>query len=203
MGRRLVVDRQRLDPGELLVVHFEVTSSPVASGKQSVAYSCLLHAFFATLRGIPKKQKKRCMGSPGAAIHAHEQRDRQEKRSHCESASLVLASFHIADAPPTGSRSRYVVTSTLFFVLVYRRSSRTRGPYKNSLHSWYQAYSPDCLVLPHSPPQPQPTRISFPNGSKTPPPFIASTFSQACPTRAPGDQSKMYSVLGTLPRSRQ
>ena len=32
-----------------------------------------------------------CMAcSPSAAIHAHEQRDRQEKRSHCESASLVL-----------------------------------------------------------------------------------------------------------------
>ena len=29
-------------------------------------------------------------------------------------------------------------------------------------------------------------------------PFIASTFSHACPTRAPGDSTRMHSVLGTF-----
>ena len=29
-------------------------------------------------------------------------------------------------------------------------------------------------------------------------PFIAKTFSHACPTRAPGDQTRMHSVLSTF-----
>ena len=29
-------------------------------------------------------------------------------------------------------------------------------------------------------------------------PFIASTFSHACPTRAPGDQTRMHSVLSSF-----
>lgn len=43
-----------------------------------------------------------------------------------------------------------------------------------------------------------PIAIPLPNDSKTALPFIASTFSHACPTRAPGDQTRMYSVLGTF-----
>lgn len=43
-----------------------------------------------------------------------------------------------------------------------------------------------------------PLAIPLPSESHTPIPFIASTFSHACPTRAPGDQTRMYSVLGAF-----
>ncbi|KAH7925607.1 hypothetical protein BV22DRAFT_1033761 [Leucogyrophana mollusca] len=43
-----------------------------------------------------------------------------------------------------------------------------------------------------------PLSIPLPSDSNTPLPFIASTFSHACPTRAPGDQTRMYSVLSTF-----
>lgn len=40
-------------------------------------------------------------------------------------------------------------------------------------------------------------RLTFVQGPQGVP-FIASTFSHACPTRAPGDQSRMHSVFGTF-----
>ncbi|KAI6021580.1 hypothetical protein BKA83DRAFT_4284172 [Pisolithus microcarpus] len=43
-----------------------------------------------------------------------------------------------------------------------------------------------------------PLAIPLPSESHTPIPFIASTFSHACPTRAPGDHTRMYSVLGAF-----
>ncbi|KAI6037556.1 hypothetical protein EDC04DRAFT_3141981 [Pisolithus marmoratus] len=43
-----------------------------------------------------------------------------------------------------------------------------------------------------------PLAIPLPSESNTPIPFIASTFSHTCPTRAPGDQTRMYSVLGSF-----
>ncbi|KAG6332748.1 hypothetical protein ID866_6338 [Astraeus odoratus] len=43
-----------------------------------------------------------------------------------------------------------------------------------------------------------PLSIPLATDSKTPLPFIAATFSHACPTRAPGDHTRMYSVLGTF-----
>ncbi|KAG6375627.1 hypothetical protein JVT61DRAFT_3195 [Boletus reticuloceps] len=60
---------------------------------------------------------------------------------------------------------------------------------------------PDLLSLPPLPTSATtnphiPIAVPLPNDSKTPLPFIASTFSHACPTRAPGDQTRMYSVLG-------
>lgn len=62
---------------------------------------------------------------------------------------------------------------------------------------------PDSLALPPPPTSATanpniPVAIPLPAESKTPFPFIASTFSHACPTRAPGDQTRMYSVLGTF-----
>ena len=64
--------------------------------------------------------------------------------------------------------------------------------------------TPDVLGIP-----PLPTSalrnpnlpISIPLPSTSPSlhvPFISSTFSHACPTRAPGDQTKMHSVLSTF-----
>ncbi|EGO25969.1 hypothetical protein SERLADRAFT_369315 [Serpula lacrymans var. lacrymans S7.9] len=43
-----------------------------------------------------------------------------------------------------------------------------------------------------------PLSIPLPTDSSTEIPFIASTFSFACPTRAPGDQTRMYSVLSSF-----
>ncbi|KAL4073757.1 hypothetical protein J3A83DRAFT_4090781 [Scleroderma citrinum] len=43
-----------------------------------------------------------------------------------------------------------------------------------------------------------PLSIPLPSESDTHIPFIASTFSHACPTRAPGDQTRMYSVLSSF-----
>ncbi|KAF8554782.1 ribonuclease H-like protein [Imleria badia] len=62
---------------------------------------------------------------------------------------------------------------------------------------------PDFLALPPRPTSATvnpniPIAIPLPNDSITPLPFIASTFSHACPTRAPGDQSRMFSVLGSF-----
>ncbi|KAF8134342.1 hypothetical protein EV363DRAFT_1396762 [Boletus edulis] len=58
---------------------------------------------------------------------------------------------------------------------------------------------PDLLSLPPLPTSATtnphiPIAVPLPNDSKTLLPFIASTFSHACPTRAPGDQTRMYSV---------
>ncbi|KAF8905308.1 hypothetical protein CPB85DRAFT_1315585 [Mucidula mucida] len=51
------------------------------------------------------------------------------------------------------------------------------------------------LVNPNVPiPIPLPSKP----GSTTGVPFIASTFSHACPTRAPGDQSRMHSILNSF-----
>ncbi len=51
------------------------------------------------------------------------------------------------------------------------------------------------LVNPNVPiPIPLPSKT----GSTTGVPFIASTFSHACPTRAPGDQSRMHSILNSF-----
>ncbi|KAI9571566.1 hypothetical protein HD554DRAFT_2168835 [Boletus coccyginus] len=62
---------------------------------------------------------------------------------------------------------------------------------------------PDSLALPPPPTSATanphiPIAIPLPAESHTPLPFIASTFSHACPTRAPGDPSRMYSVLGSF-----
>ncbi|KAG9316876.1 ribonuclease H-like domain-containing protein [Chiua virens] len=62
---------------------------------------------------------------------------------------------------------------------------------------------PDDLALPPLPTSATanpnlPIAIPLQNDSHTPFPFIASTFSHACPTRAPGDQTRMYSVLGSF-----
>ncbi|KAF8444970.1 hypothetical protein L210DRAFT_3394720 [Boletus edulis BED1] len=62
---------------------------------------------------------------------------------------------------------------------------------------------PDLLSLPPLPTSATtnphiPIAVPLPNDSKTLLPFIASTFSHACPTRAPGDQTRMYSVLGNF-----
>ncbi|KAF9232680.1 hypothetical protein BU15DRAFT_54755 [Melanogaster broomeanus] len=62
---------------------------------------------------------------------------------------------------------------------------------------------PDFLSLPPLPTSATanpnvPLSIPLPSDSKTSIPFIASTFSHACPTRAPGDHTRMYSVLGTF-----
>ncbi|KIJ60064.1 hypothetical protein HYDPIDRAFT_99502 [Hydnomerulius pinastri MD-312] len=62
---------------------------------------------------------------------------------------------------------------------------------------------PDFLSLPPLPTSATsnpnvPISIPLPSDSKTPIPFIASTFSHACPTRAPGDHTRMYSVLSTF-----
>lgn len=43
-----------------------------------------------------------------------------------------------------------------------------------------------------------PLSIPLSSDSHTPFSFIASTFSHACPTRAPGDQTRMYSVLSSF-----
>ncbi|KIK90919.1 hypothetical protein PAXRUDRAFT_150845 [Paxillus rubicundulus Ve08.2h10] len=62
---------------------------------------------------------------------------------------------------------------------------------------------PDFLSLPPLPTSATanpnvPLSIPLPSDSDTSIPFIASTFSHACPTRAPGDQTRMFSVLGTF-----
>ncbi|KAJ7587008.1 ribonuclease H [Mycena floridula] len=67
--------------------------------------------------------------------------------------------------------------------------------------------TPELLSLPPLPtsatsnpnvpiPIPLPPRPS--SGIMASVPFIASTFSHACPTRAPGDQTRMHSVFGTF-----
>ncbi|KAK0466230.1 ribonuclease H [Desarmillaria tabescens] len=54
------------------------------------------------------------------------------------------------------------------------------------------------LVNPNVPiPIPLPPKVVS-GGPTTNVPFIASTFSHACPTRAPGDQTRMHSVLNTF-----
>ncbi|KAK0217668.1 ribonuclease H [Armillaria nabsnona] len=54
------------------------------------------------------------------------------------------------------------------------------------------------LVNPNVPiPIPLPPKVAS-GGPTTNVPFIASTFSHACPTRAPGDQTRMHSVLNTF-----
>ncbi|KAH7889012.1 hypothetical protein F5I97DRAFT_2006350 [Phlebopus sp. FC_14] len=62
---------------------------------------------------------------------------------------------------------------------------------------------PDFLSLPPIPTSATanpnvPFPIPLPAESKTPIPFIANTFSHACPTRAPGDHTRMYSVLSAF-----
>ncbi|KAL0067560.1 hypothetical protein AAF712_005275 [Marasmius tenuissimus] len=68
--------------------------------------------------------------------------------------------------------------------------------------------TPDILGLPPFPTSAM-TNPNLPLSIPLPPkaqpgeeqpgvPFIASTFSHACPTRAPGDQSRMHSVLSTF-----
>ncbi|KAJ8594443.1 ribonuclease H-like protein [Rhizopogon salebrosus TDB-379] len=59
---------------------------------------------------------------------------------------------------------------------------------------------PSTLALPPLPTSATsnpnvPLSIPLPPESNTPIPFIANTYSHACPTRAPGDQTRMYSVL--------
>lgn len=59
---------------------------------------------------------------------------------------------------------------------------------------------PSTLALPPLPTSATsnpnvPLSIPLPPESNTPIPFIATTYSHACPTRAPGDQTRMYSVL--------
>ncbi|OAX33367.1 hypothetical protein K503DRAFT_869590 [Rhizopogon vinicolor AM-OR11-026] len=59
---------------------------------------------------------------------------------------------------------------------------------------------PSTLALPPLPTSATsnpniPLSIPLPAESNTPIPFISNTYSHACPTRAPGDQTRMYSVL--------
>lgn len=69
--------------------------------------------------------------------------------------------------------------------------------------------TPDVLGIPPPPTSalrnpnlpisiPLPPRQDPLNLTPTGVPFIGSTFSHACPTRAPGDQTKMHSVLSTF-----
>ncbi|KAF5346349.1 hypothetical protein D9758_011478 [Tetrapyrgos nigripes] len=68
--------------------------------------------------------------------------------------------------------------------------------------------TPDILSLPPLPTSatsnpnlpisiPLPPR-NVPGNAQTGLPFIASTFSHACPTKAPGDQTRMHSILSTF-----
>ncbi|KAH8102678.1 hypothetical protein BXZ70DRAFT_929419 [Cristinia sonorae] len=66
--------------------------------------------------------------------------------------------------------------------------------------------TPDSLSLPPLPTSATsnpnlPLEIPLPNPESSSPslvPFIASTFSHACPTHAPGEQTRMHSVLGAF-----
>ncbi|XP_006457267.1 hypothetical protein AGABI2DRAFT_79294, partial [Agaricus bisporus var. bisporus H97] len=69
--------------------------------------------------------------------------------------------------------------------------------------------TPDLLELPPLPtaatsnpnlPIPIPLSTKFKDSASTAAsiPFVASTFTHACPTRAPGDQTRMHSVLSTF-----
>ena len=103
---------------------------------------------------------------------------------------------------PTGSRSRYVCS-----VACPHISESTLVQNAPSIQKVITLSTPsilpDFLAL-SSPPTSAtanphiPIAIPLPSESNTPLPSIASTFSYACPTRAPGDHSRMYSVISTL-----
>jgi RNA exonuclease 1 len=63
--------------------------------------------------------------------------------------------------------------------------------------------TPSLLALPPLPTSATanpnvPLSIPLPDVSSTDIPFIASTFSHACPTRAPGEPTRMHSVLSAF-----
>lgn len=63
--------------------------------------------------------------------------------------------------------------------------------------------TPSLLALPPLPTSATanpnlPLSIPLPDASSTDIPFIASTFSHACPTRAPGEPTRMHSVLSAF-----
>ena len=101
---------------------------------------------------------------------------------------------------PTGSRSRYV--RSLLPPLLPTPAKNARAVQK-VVTLLIPGLLPDFLALPPPPTSATanpniPVAIPLPSDSKTPFPFIASTFSHACPTRAPGDQTRMYSVLASF-----
>lgn len=102
--------------------------------------------------------------------------------------------------PQTGSRSTYVPP-----LLHLRLSTLVQNPrsIQKVVALLIPGILPDSLALPPPPTSATanpniPIAIPLPAESHTPFPFIASTFSHACPTRAPGDPSRMYSVLGSF-----
>lgn len=100
----------------------------------------------------------------------------------------------------TGSRSTYVLSLISPQISTVLQNARS---VQKVVTLWIPGILPDFLALPPLPTSATtnpniPVAIPLPKDSKTPFPFIASTFSHACPTRAPGDQTRMYSVLGTF-----
>lgn len=152
-------------------------------------------------------------------IHVCEQRDRQEKRRYphrCESLCQSFGLIHhrrrqdvrdlvlhiIADAPPPN----WVKIQVRFFSCSFSHASDTpqnARSIQKVVALLIPGILPDFLALPPLPTSATanpniPVAIPLPGDSKTSLPFIASTFSHACPTRAPGDQTRMYSVLGSF-----
>lgn len=171
-----------------------------------------------TLVACPKKMTSRFIGVD-TTVHVCEQRNHQEKRRHsyrCESLSLWgiiiiinlcqdvrdLVLHIIADAPPPN----WVRIDVRLFP--FPPSPNTTRPQnarsvQKVVTLLIPGILPDFIALPPPPTSATanpniPIAIPLPKDSNTPLPFIASTFSHACPTRAPGDQTRMYSVLGAF-----
>jgi hypothetical protein len=101
---------------------------------------------------------------------------------------------------PTGSGSRYVCSLPCPHLSTLVQNAPSIQKVVTLL---IPGILPDFLALPPPPTSATanphiPIAIPLPDVSQTSLPFIASTFSHACPTRAPGDPSRMYSVLGTF-----
>ena len=89
---------------------------------------------------------------------------------------LCCLSPHIDARPERAAKSRYA---------------------RDTRHTTRLSRPPSAAHFNHSQPE-YLLAIQPPSESNTPLPFIASTFSHACPTRAPGDHSRMYFVLSTF-----
>ena len=94
---------------------------------------------------------------------------------------------------PIASQTRHLPTGS---------RSRTRAVHTRALIPGILIL-PDFLTFP-LPPTPAttnthiPIAIQLPSESNAPLPFVTFKFSHAFPTRAPGGQSRMHSILGTF-----
>lgn len=130
-------------------------------------------------------------------------------RFHCPCRAIIDTVRTCATLSYTSSQTRHHPTGSRSTCVFFLPSPHISTVLQNSrsvqkvVTLWIPGILPDFLALPPPPTSATanpniPVAIPLPDNSKTPLSFIASTFSHACPTRAPGDPTRMYSVLSTF-----